>query len=182
MVLISNKAIVGSLTLSYFYPTLVQGLGYTANQAQYMTVPIYAAAFICTAVTSWFMDKRPDHRGLIIACWLSLSMVCAIITCAVYNFMARYVLLVFLASGLWAVNALSLSYASSTFGSMPNETRAIALAIVNAMGNLSQIYGSYLFPSADAPKYLMGFGVISGMCAVGILTYVWLHIKLRRRT
>ena len=144
-----------------------------------MTVPIYGSAFVCTAVTSYFMDKRPNHRGLGIACWLCLSMVCGIAICAVYEFHARYVLLVFLASGLWACNALSLSYASSTFGSMPNETRAVALAIVNALGNLSQIYGSYLFPSQDAPKYLKGFGVITGMCALGIVVYSCLHIKLR---
>jgi hypothetical protein len=63
---------------------------------------------------------------------------------------------------------------------MPNEVRAISLAFVNAMGNLSQIYGAYLFPSTDAPKYLMGFGVISGMCALGVVTYAGLHIALRR--
>ena len=166
--------------MSYFYPTLVKGLGYTANEAQYMTVPIYASSFVCTAVTSYFMDKAPDHRGVVVAGWLSLSMICSVVTCAVYNFKARYILLVFLASGLWACNALALSYASSTFGSMPNETRAIALAIVNALGNLSQIYGSYLFPSEDAPKYIKGFGVISGMCLIGIVAYVGLQIKLRR--
>ena len=33
--------IVGSSTLSYFYPTLVAGLGYTAVEAQFMVVPIY---------------------------------------------------------------------------------------------------------------------------------------------
>jgi hypothetical protein len=33
--------IVGSSTLSYFYPTLVAGLGYSAVDAQFMVVPIY---------------------------------------------------------------------------------------------------------------------------------------------
>lgn len=158
----------------------MKGLGYTANEAQYMTVPIYASSFVCTAVTSYFMDKAPDHRGVVVAGWLSLSMICSVVTCAVYDFKARYILLVFIASGLWACNALALSYSSSTFGSMPNETRAIALAIVNALGNLSQIYGSYLFPDEDAPKYIKGFGVISGMCLIGVIVYIGLHIKLRR--
>lgn len=37
--LIRNQVIVGSSTLSYFYPTLVNGLGFTSTvQAQYMTV------------------------------------------------------------------------------------------------------------------------------------------------
>ncbi|KAL8735425.1 MAG: hypothetical protein Q9166_000971 [cf. Caloplaca sp. 2 TL-2023] len=31
--------IVGSSTLSYFYPTLVNGLGYESNKAQYMVLP-----------------------------------------------------------------------------------------------------------------------------------------------
>jgi MFS family permease len=102
--------IVGSSTLSYFYPTLVKGLGYSARDAQYMTVPIYGVAFVCTAITGYFTDSVPHKRGAIIATWLSFSMVCAVIICAVYNFVARYVLLVLLASGLWATNALSLSY------------------------------------------------------------------------
>lgn len=147
--------IVGSSTLSYFYPTLVAGLGYSAHMAQYMVVPIYAVAFVAVLITGYFSDKYPRQRGAIIACWLSVSMVCAIVICVVYNFKARYVLLVFMAAGLWATNGCSLSYAASTFGSMQQETRAVSLALVNALGNLAQIYGAYLFPSDDSPKYLL---------------------------
>lgn len=145
-----------------------------------MTVPIYGVAFICTALTGYFVDKIPDYRGLVIACWLVVSTIGAIIFCVVYNFTARYVLLVIMASGLWATNALSLSYASSTFGVLPNETKAICLAFVNAMGNLAQIYGAYLFPSTDAPKYIMGFAVISSMCVLSVGVYAMLHVMLRR--
>ncbi|KAI8229275.1 hypothetical protein K4K54_001608 [Colletotrichum sp. SAR 10_86] len=173
--------IVGSSTLSYFYPTLVHGLGFTSTvQAQYMTVPIYAFAFVCTAITGYFGDKIPDHRGLVIAAWLAFSMITSIIVCVVYNFTARYILLVLMAAGLWASNAMSLSFASSTFGSMDAEVRAIALALMNALGNLAQIYGAYLFPTDDAPKYLMGFGVISGMLGFGTVVYVIMHILVRR--
>lgn len=63
---------------------------------------------------------------------------------------------------------------------MPNEVRAISLALVNALGNLAQIYGAYLFPSGDAPKYLMGFGVISGLCFTGIAAYLFLQVFLRK--
>ncbi|WYZ35474.1 hypothetical protein EsH8_X_000121 [Colletotrichum jinshuiense] len=173
--------IVGSSTLSYFYPTLVHGLGFKSTvQAQYMTVPIYAFAFVCTAITGYYGDKIPDHRGLIIAAWLTFSMVTSIIVCVVYNFTARYVLLVLMAAGLWASNAMSLSFASSTFGSMDAEVRAIALALMNALGNLAQIYGAYLFPTDDAPKYLVGFGVISGMLGFGVVVYILMHIMVRR--
>jgi hypothetical protein len=63
---------------------------------------------------------------------------------------------------------------------MPNETHALSLAFVNAMGNLAQIYGAYLFPAADKPKYLKGFSVISRLCFTGAISYIALHILLRR--
>lgn len=179
---VGYMAIVGSSTLSYFYPTLVQGLGYSGSVTQYMTVPIYIAAFICTFFNSIFMDRVPQYRGLSLTVWMSVAMICSIVTCAVYNFHARYALLVIMASALWASNALSLAYASTTFGSMNQEVRGISLAIVNAMGNLAQIYGAYLFPDVDAPKYLMGFGVISGLCFTGVVSYFILQIKLPRRS
>lgn len=177
-----SQVIVGSSTLSYFYPTLVHGLGYTSTvQAQYMTVPIYAVAFICTAISGIFADKIPNYRGLVIASWLAFSLITSILVCTIYNFTARYVLLVLMAAGLWASNAISLSFAGATFGSLQPEVRAIALALVNAMGNLAQIYGAYLFPSEDAPKYLMGFGVISGMLGFGVCVYIVMHVLTRRK-
>jgi MFS family permease len=160
LLVVGYMVIVGSSTLSYFYPTLVNGLGYTSNKAQYMVVPIYSVAFLAVVVTGYFMDKIPRYRGLVIATWLTISLICSISICLVYNFTARYVLLVFMAAGLWASNALALSYASSTLAPMQQDVRAISLALVNALGNLAQIYGAYLFPSIDAPKYLMGFEVI----------------------
>ncbi|PVI05564.1 pantothenate transporter liz1 [Periconia macrospinosa] len=173
--------IVGSSTLSYFYPTLVNGLGYTSTvQAQYMTVPIYAVAFVCTLITGFFADRVPQHRGLIISGWLTFSLVTSILVCTIYNFTARYALLVMMAAGLWASNAISLSFTGATFGSMQPEVRAVALALVNALGNLAQIYGAYLFPSDDKPKYLMGFGVISGMLCFGVVVYIVMHVLVRR--
>ena len=74
-----------------------------------------------------------------------------------------------------------MSFASATFGDMEPEVRAIALALVNAMGNLAQIYGAYLFPAEDKPKYLMGFGVISGMLGFGTFVYVFMHVAVRRK-
>lgn len=158
----------------------MNGLGYEATAAQYMTIPIFGVAFVCTAITGYFADKFAKNRGLFLTAWMTVAMLCSIIICAVDDFTARYALLVIMASGLWASNGLSLSYASVSFGNMERETKAISLAFVNAMGNLAQIYGAYLFPSKDEPKYLMGFGVISGLCLSGIVSYFSLYYIFRR--
>lgn len=87
-----------------------------SNMKQHpVVVPIYAVAFVAVLVTGYFSDKFPTVRGLIVAAWVALSMTCSIAVCAVYSYTARYVLLVFMATGLLSGNALSLAYASSTF-------------------------------------------------------------------
>ncbi|KAF1948539.1 hypothetical protein CC80DRAFT_521097 [Byssothecium circinans] len=109
--ILGYMVIAGSSTLSYFYPTLLNGLIYTSSvQAQYMTVAIYAVAFVCTAITGYFAIKTPTP----------------------------------------------LSFAGATFRAIEPEVRVVAPALVIAIGNLAQIYGAYLFPADDKPKYLMG--------------------------
>ncbi|EPS35334.1 hypothetical protein H072_11281 [Dactylellina haptotyla CBS 200.50] len=178
---IGYMAIVGSSTLSYFYPTLVKGLGYTSHMAQYMTVPIYAVAFVVNLANGFVADKYNRYRGLIIAGWLILALVTSAIVVGVYNFTARYVLLVIMAAGLWTANGCGLSYGGSTFGSMEPEARAIALAFMNGMGNLASIYGAYLYPSSDAPKYIMGFSVTTAMCFTGVVAYASAHFLMLRK-
>ncbi|KAB8200213.1 major facilitator superfamily domain-containing protein [Aspergillus parasiticus] len=181
--IIGYMVIVGSSTLTYFYPTLVEGLFGNAStkKVNLLTVPIYGIAFFATGITSYYSDKVPTWRGLIIASWLTVSLICSVIVCAVYNFTARYILLVIMAAGLWATNGGTLAYASSAFAGMHPQARGVALAMVNALGNLAQIYGSYLFPKDDSPKYIMGFSVISAMLAVGVVVFLFLHIWFRRR-
>lgn len=141
---VGYMVIVGSSTLTYFYPTLIKGLfGHASTyKVNLLTVPIYGFAFVCTAISSYYSDKIPAWRGLVIAGWLTFSLTCSIIVCAVYNFTARYVLLVLMAAGLWATNGGTLAYASSAFAGMNPQARGVSLALVNALGNLAQIYGS----------------------------------------
>ncbi|KAI9926022.1 hypothetical protein ASPWEDRAFT_151707 [Aspergillus wentii DTO 134E9] len=182
MFVVGYMVIVGSSTLSYFYPTLVQGLFGSSStmQVNLLTVPIYGVAFVCTGVTSYFSDKVPLWRGIIIAGWLAFSLACSIAVCLVYDYTARYALLVLMAAGLWSTNGGTLAYASSAFANMNPQTRGVSLALVNALGNLAQIYGSYLFPKSDSPKYIMGFAVISAMLALGVILFIVLHIWMRR--
>lgn len=65
-------------------------------------------------------------------------------------------------------------------GPLDPETRAISLAFVNGLGNLAQVYGSYLFPAEDKPKYLKGFGAYAGLLALGAGIYVTAYFLLKK--
>lgn len=60
-----------------------------ADLIHHRVCPIYAVAFVCVCLTGYFSDKHPTRRGAIIAVWLSVSMICSVVVCAVYGFTAR---------------------------------------------------------------------------------------------
>ena len=50
-------------SFSLFLPTIIKNMGYTANNAQLMSVPPYVCACFFTIATSWFAD-RVRQRGV----------------------------------------------------------------------------------------------------------------------
>jgi hypothetical protein len=50
------------------------------------------------------------------------------------------------------------------------EKRAVCIALINGVGNLSSVYGSFFWPAPDAPRYFKGFGITIGLMALaGVL-------------
>lgn len=164
--------IIGCYSLSYFNPTLVKGLGYKGADAQYMTVPLYVVAFAIAVPTCILADRMPSQRPLMVTAVLIFGGLFCALSAGIYTYIPRYVFLCFINSAIWTANPLALSYASTSMGPLHPETRAISLAVMNGMGNLAQIYGSYLFPDKDAPKYLVGFGTYAGLLVFGAGIYM----------
>ena len=66
---------------------------------------------------------------------------------------------------IWSATPLFLSYALSNF--KQREQRAVSIAIVNGIGNVASVYGSYIWPSKSAPRYKVGFGCTTGFVLFG---------------
>ena len=58
--------------------------------------------------------------------------------------------------------------------------RAVSYALINMLGNLSNIYGSYFFPSKDSPHYVPGGIALSSFALAGIVFAAILGLYLRR--
>jgi hypothetical protein len=139
-----------------------------------VTVPLYVSAFLIAVPVAIFADRIYAYRPILCAMTLLLGSLFCALSAAIYAYIPRYVFLVFINS------MIALSYASVSMGPLDPETRAISLALVNAMGNLAQIYGSYLFPAEDAPKFLRGFGAYAGLLALGAGIYTVAFFLLRK--
>lgn len=82
---------------------------------------------------------------------------------------ARYVFVLFGASGIWTSLPVILAWLSNTI-SYPAEVKAISQATVNGVGNLASIYGAYIWPSSSAPQYTPGnAGMLASFTNLGLI-------------
>ncbi|KAH8110031.1 MFS general substrate transporter [Phellopilus nigrolimitatus] len=157
MLVVMYMLATGSQTIQYFIPTLVGQLNYSGFMLQYMTIPIYAVAVVGIVFFSFMSDYRKE-RAHYISITAMIAAVSFIITVAVDNKKAKYVFLCFGVAGVYAACPLTLLWVSNIIAH-PAEKRAVAIAIVNALGNSASIYGSFLWPSSTGPRYVQGFTV-----------------------
>ncbi|GFZ47584.1 hypothetical protein JCM24511_05328 [Saitozyma sp. JCM 24511] len=139
-------------TISYFFPTLMTSLGYTGNKAQF--------AFVISVITGVSADRtRMKAVHTFGAC--VLGVISFVICVTVSNNTVRYVFICFGGAGIWTATPIFLSWMITMFDG--REKRAVSIALVNGFGNLASVYGSFLWPSTDAPMYHIGFGVTTAL-------------------
>ncbi|RPA87802.1 major facilitator superfamily transporter [Ascobolus immersus RN42] len=170
--------VAGAGTISYFIPTITKTLGFSSVHAQYMTIPVYVVAAISLNLVAWSADKRMDRRWHITGS-MFVGFVAAIITLAVLKPAVRYVFLCLVASGIYSALPLVLVWTSETIN-LPAEKRAIALAMVNAFGNLASVYGSRIWPSWDGPGYRIGWGVTAGFLIFGSVLAAIIPVVIKK--
>ncbi|CAL3967753.1 unnamed protein product [Diplocarpon coronariae] len=168
----------GAGTISYFIPTITKTLGYSTTTAQYMTVPVYMTAAVTLNVLAWNADRVGERRWHVTAS-LALGFVCALVCARVQTPVVRYVMLCFVAAGIWSALPLVIAWASKTIA-FPAEKRAIAIAMINAVGNLSSVYGSQIWPGSSGPRYTLGWGVTAGFLGGGALVALLVPVFLER--
>jgi MFS family permease len=134
----------GSFSIAYFYPTLVEGLGYSSTTAQFMTAPLYVCAVPAAIILSILGDRQPSRRAYYLSGAMFLGAVFSAVSAGVTNFTTRYVLLCFLNMGLYCTVPLALAFSTTSMSAVEPEVRSIALAWMSALGNLAQVYNSYI--------------------------------------
>lgn len=169
---------LGSCTISYFIPEIVRTqMGYSSVIAQYMTIPIWLVAVLFLVILSFTADRTGDRRWHISAC-LALSFACTIACIAVNDTKVLYAMLCLYIAGLYTALPLILTWTSETLA-LPGEKRAVVVALVNSIGNLSAVYGSRLWPSTDAPTFTKGFAVVGAFTGFGTILAATIPILLR---
>ena len=172
-----GTAVTGS-SFSYFLPTILKELGWTSLKAQYMSIPIWMAAWIVSVIIGFAAD------ALKIRWVFSVGPLCfsvigyALLICQQHISVAiRYMALFFVIGGCYAAVTVSLTWLVNNI--VGTKRRGISTAILLAVGNCGSVLGSNVYLSDQAPLYPTGYGVSLGaivltqVAAISYLLYVW---------
>ncbi|KAL2205251.1 MFS transporter [Sarocladium strictum] len=173
-------------SLSLFTPSITAGLGYYDLQAQLMSVPPYAVAYVVQVLTSWSADHfnaRALHSATLATVGAAGFIGSALLPATSYS--QRYGCLIVAASGSFACIPPLLGWLSSNVFSGPAIGMAIALNI-GLGGAPGQIAGVWIYKTNEALQgYPTGHWTNAAlllMVAVGcmILRFWYIHLNKRR--
>ncbi|RCI11304.1 hypothetical protein L249_7596 [Ophiocordyceps polyrhachis-furcata BCC 54312] len=165
---------------STFLPTIIDDLNFgrwSVAQVQLLTVPCYflgAAAYMAMAVVS----DRLQKRGVFCVVFGVISSVGYAVLLADAPSSVHYFACFLVSCGLYVVVGLPLAWLPNNSPRYGKRTTATGLQLT--LGNVSGILAAFVYPKADAPRYVSGHAVTLAMVAMGTVIYAFLWLWYRR--
>lgn len=164
-------------TLSLFLPSIITGLGYTAAQAQLLSVPPYAVAFILT-ITLAVLSEKYRRRAPFVLGSSCLAILGYILLLSDKRPGVSYLGTIFAAGGIYPSVALILAWPANNVSGQTK--RAIANALQISIGNLGAVMGTQLYRTETAPRYYLGHSFALGYMIANLAVVSTLYLVLKR--
>ncbi|KIK51602.1 hypothetical protein GYMLUDRAFT_265734 [Collybiopsis luxurians FD-317 M1] len=147
---IMNMAQLLGLSFINFFPTLTSTLGFNTTVSLLLAAPPWILATICCALNSWHAD-RTGERYFHQCVWDWAVILGYIIALGTNNIGGRYVSMFLMATGYCGFS-LTLVWASNVFPRPPAK-RAAVIGLVNGIGNIGNLIGSFTWKAEWGPAY-----------------------------
>jgi MFS family permease len=147
---------------AYFIPTILAGFGYTSEQAQLHTIPVYVVCTFLCLTTGWASD-RLKHRysfimvGVVVATIGYIILLCQTGLSTSVLYFATFLVL----GGVYIVQPMTMVWLTNNMGG--HYKRSFGAAIQIGLGNVGGIIGSNIYIATEAPRYHTGFATALGM-------------------
>lgn len=170
---------------SFFIPTILTQLGWTAVHAQILTIPIYVVACLASIVTAICTD-RLRHRYAFIIIGILVSTIGYAILLAQTQVVtgARYFALYMVTAGAYITLPVVLVWVTNNMGG--HYKRSISTAMQVGFGNTGGIIASNIFITKEEPLYISGYGTslallwLCGLASTALLIGLRIENKKRR--
>ncbi|KAK0615184.1 high-affinity nicotinic acid transporter [Bombardia bombarda] len=164
-------------SFSLFLPTIITNMGYTANNAQLMSVPPYVCACFFTVTASWYADKY-RQRGVFLLGFQLVAIAGFAMLVGTANPAVQYTGTVFAAIGIYPQIPLGVAWNSGNIGGSLKRGTGIAMQIMG--GNCGGIIASYVYLSRDKPRFIPGHSILIGFVGMAFFLTLFMTIWCRR--
>ncbi|ODQ54277.1 nicotinic acid plasma membrane transporter [Saitoella complicata NRRL Y-17804] len=162
---------------STFLPTIINGMGYTSVQAQYLTIPIYLLGAIIYFLTAIGVD-RTQRRAPFMFFWglFTVAGYCTLLSATKPSIL--YFACFLVAMGLYVFDGLNMLWLAGNVA--PHYKRAVAIGMNQTIGNIGGVIAGQIYVARDSPLYRMGQGVSLAGILTGYVSAVGMFFLLRR--
>lgn len=164
---------------SFFTPTILSELGWTAVRAQVLSIPIYiVASVVCLAVA--FLSDRFRNRYAFAMLGVVVSSIGYIILLAQHSVSigGRYFAIYLIMAGGYITQPITLVWLSNNMGG--HYKRSINAAMQVGFGNVGGIIASNIYITNETPTFPVGYGISLGLLWVCGIACTVLFFGMRR--
>ena len=144
-------------TLSLFLPSIITGLGYSSTQAQLLSIPPYAIAFIATMSVA-VLAERTKRRAPFMIGSSAVGIVGYIMLLTSRWPGVSYAGTVVAVTGIFPAGAIVLSWPANNVSGQTKRATAHAMQI--SIANLGATMGTQLYRPKWGPRYFIGHGTV----------------------
>lgn len=146
-------------SFALFLPTIIKNMGYTANDAQLMSVPPYVCACFFTIAASYYADKV-RKRGIFLMGFQLIGIAGFSMLVATKKPSIQYAGTILAAIGIYPQIPLGMAWNSGNIGGSLKRGTGIAMQVMG--GNCGGIIASYVYISRDGPRFVTGHSILIG--------------------
>ena len=169
---------------SFFTPTILSQLGWTAVRAQVLSIPIYIVAAV-TCLISALLTDRLRHRYAFAMLGVVTASIGYIILLAQGSVSVgtRYFAVYLVMAGGYITQPITLVWLSNNMGG--HYKRSINAAMQIGFGNFGGIIASNIYLTNQKPRYPVGYGVslaLIWVCGIACTVFaIGLRLENKRR-
>ncbi|KAL2827582.1 major facilitator superfamily domain-containing protein [Aspergillus cavernicola] len=167
-------------------PTITQSMGFNRTNAQLTSAPPYVAAAISAIafarLSDHFFWRMPFVVIPMLIVIIAYSIIISLKGQLAEHMGVAYFSVVLAVIGIYPIQAAAASWNANNIA--PASRRAIGIALMNCVGNIGGILGSFMYLEREKPRYYTGFGISvalggSGIVVAGLLE--WSYMIANRR-
>ncbi|KAF9889260.1 hypothetical protein FE257_007573 [Aspergillus nanangensis] len=152
-------------------PTITKSMGFSSTNAQLTSAPPYVAGAISSIIFARLSDhffwRMPFVATPMIIVTVAYSIIISLKGAMEEKRGVAYFAVVLAVVGIYPIQAAAASWNANNIA--PASRRAIGIALMNCVGNIGGILGSFMYLESENPTYYTGFGLSLALGACGFI-------------